>query len=340
MRKTGKLWPLLLLAAVAMQPMQAQETSEVRQPDIHGTVRGKYEYQPENGTGRFEVRNALFSLSGKVTPYTAYKAEIDISDEGSIKMRDAYVSFTPVKPFQFTIGLMRVPFTIDAHRSPHLQYFANRSFIAKQVGNVRDVGAKVGYRFNGEVPVQLEAGLYNGSGQTAQKDYWTKQLNFSTKAQVFLPQGFCLTLGVQKVHPATVSVYLSDAAVYYPSYHWHIEAEYLRKHYAHGAFGAVNAFDGFINYDHHLRKGMFRKVSFLARYDFMGDHNDGKLDEEGRLKLTDCKRHRLTGGVTLSLAKPFISDIRINYENYFYRRNAVAKVSEQDKIVIEFMTRF
>ena len=32
-------------------------------------------------------------------------------------------------------------FTIDAHRSPHLQYFANRSFIAKQVGNVRDVGA-------------------------------------------------------------------------------------------------------------------------------------------------------------------------------------------------------
>ncbi len=42
---------------------------------------------------------------------------------------------------------MRVPFTIDAHRSPHLQYFANRSFIAKQVGNVRDVGAVIGWKF-------------------------------------------------------------------------------------------------------------------------------------------------------------------------------------------------
>ena len=39
-------------------------------------------------------------------------------------------------------------------------------------------------------------------------------------------------------------------------------------------------------------------------------------------------------------AKPFISDIRINYEKYFYRNGGVAKTSEKDKIVVEFMTRF
>ncbi len=50
-----------------------------------------------------------------------------------------------MKDLNFTIGQMRVPFTIDAHRSPHQQYFANRSFIAKQVGNVRDVGFTAGY---------------------------------------------------------------------------------------------------------------------------------------------------------------------------------------------------
>ena len=43
---------------------------------------------------------------------------------------------------------------------------------------------------------------------------------------------------------------------------------------------------------------------------------------------------------TLSIAKPFISDIRINYEKYFYNEDATPKVSEQDKFVIEFMTRF
>ncbi len=38
----------------------------------------------------FEVRNARFSVSGNVHPLVAYKAEIDLSDEGSIKMLDAY----------------------------------------------------------------------------------------------------------------------------------------------------------------------------------------------------------------------------------------------------------
>ena len=100
-------------------------------PEIHGTIRGKYEYQTTMGAGRFEVRNA-------------YKAEIDLSDEGSIKMLDAYARLFPAKGLTVTAGQMRVPFTIDAHRSPHQQYFANRSFIAKQVGNVRDVGITLG----------------------------------------------------------------------------------------------------------------------------------------------------------------------------------------------------
>ena len=77
----------------------------------------------------------------------------------------------------------------------------------------------------------------------------------------------------------------------------------------------------------------------------MSDHSDGTrygaTDEDpGVLKINDYKRHRVTGGVTLSLAKPFISDIRINYEKYFYRNGGVAKTSEKDKIVVEFMTRF
>lgn len=100
----------------------------------------------------------------------AYKAEIDLSDEGSIKMLDAYARVFPMKDLNFTIGQMRVPFTIDAHRSPHQQYFANRSFIAKQVGNVRDVGFTTAYKHTSGFPFILEAGLFNGSGLTNQKN--------------------------------------------------------------------------------------------------------------------------------------------------------------------------
>lgn len=66
-------------------------------PEIHGTIRGKYEYQTTMGAGRFEVRNARVSVTGNVLPIVAYKAEIDLSDEGSIKMLDAYARLFPAK---------------------------------------------------------------------------------------------------------------------------------------------------------------------------------------------------------------------------------------------------
>lgn len=50
-------------------------------PEVHGTIRGKYELQTTNGMQRFQVRNARVSLDGKVLPVIAYKAEIDLSDE-------------------------------------------------------------------------------------------------------------------------------------------------------------------------------------------------------------------------------------------------------------------
>lgn len=335
------------MMCAAVMPVMAQTASDDEEkidltPEIRGTVRGKYEFQTEEGEGRFEVRNARLSVTGRVAKAVEYKAEIDLCDEGQIKMLDAYTRIKPASGLSFTIGQMRVPFTIDAHRSPHQQYFANRSFIAKQVGNVRDVGATLGYSFNVGIPVILEAGLFNGSGLTNQKDYWTKKVNFSAKAQMFFPQGFNLTLSAQKISPNQNDIMMYDAGMYWQKYGWHIEAEYLYKHYSHDAFNAVHSFDGFINYDIALKNKncLIKKISPLVRYDFMTNHSDGSLTEDGKLKLTDYKRSRVTGGVTFSLAKPFVSDIRLNYEKYFYGKNGIAKPSEKDKIVLEVMTRF
>lgn len=338
---------IVILAAIGTVPAFAQDEKKVdRTPHIHGTVRGKYEYQPEDKKGRFEVRTARLSIDGKVTNWVSYKAEIDLSDEGKIKMLDAYTRLSPFSKFDFTIGQMRVPFTIDAHRSPHQQYFANRSFIAKQVGNVRDVGATVGYTFNVGFPIRLEAGIFNGSGLTNQKDFWTNNINYSAKAQIFFPHGFNLTLSTQKIKPDNISVMMYDAGAYYHAHNWHVELEYLYKHYDHGAFHPVHSVDAFVNYDIPLRNKFFSKVSPLVRYDFMNDHSDGiryldgKENESGEMKITDYKRSRVTAGATISIDKPFISDIRLNYEKYFYSNDGIPKPSEKDKFVIEVMTRF
>ena len=309
-------------------------------PKINGTLRAKYEYQTEMGAGRFEMRNARVSITGNVLPIVAYKAEVDLSDEGQIKMLDAYARIFPLKGLTVTAGQMRVPFTIDAHRSPHQQYFANRSFIAKQVGNVRDVGLTLGYELPIALPLTLEAGLYNGTGLTNQK-VWHKEVNYSAKAVLYPVKGWNVTLSVQGIQPEEVWMRSYDIGTYVEFGRFHLEGEYLYKQYSDHAFKDVHAVDAFVNYDLPLRKA-FSKISFLARYDMMTDQSDAKTydEETGRLSITDYKRHRLTGGITLSLSKAFRTDLRLNYEKYFYPEGSIAKESEQDKIVLELMVRF
>lgn len=357
---------LLPLAAYAQHPDHANEDGKKIYkekldtkdyvPEVHGTIRSKYEYQTEMGAGRFQVRTARLSVTGNILPAVAYKAEIDLCDEGKIKMLDAYARLFPLKGLTVTAGQMRVPFTIDAHRSPHQQYFANRSFIAKQVGNVRDVGLTLGYKLPTDMPITIEAGLYNGNGLTDQKTAWSSHINYSAKAAMMLAKGWNLTLSTQSIRPVDVSLRSVDAGMYYEIGGLHLEAEYLYKTYSNDSFKDVQAVNSFVNYDLPLRKGPFTKISFLARYDFMTDQSDGKKlakddngneledvlarNENGQLLITDYQRQRLTGGITLSLGKAFRTDLRLNFEKYFYPSGSIAKESEQDKVVLELMIRF
>ena len=310
-------------------------------PEIHGTVRAKYEYEPQINSGRFEVRNARVSVDGKILPIISYKAEIDLSDEGKIKMLDTYVRFSPEKiNASVTLGQMRVPFTIDAHRSPHLQYFANRSFIAKQVGNVRDVGLAASYQFGREVPVTLEGGIFNGSGLTNQKNYWTKHYNFSIKASASLFKHIVVETSAQKTRPDGIGIMMWDAGAYYHDSRWHIEGEYLRKNYSHGAFPGVNAVDAFVCRRFPLKKYL-TGISVMGRYDYMSDHSNGTKGDNGLLYVNDPGRHRMTLGTTLHLGgKKVYADLRLNYEKYFYSDGVTAGISDRDKFVVELMCRF
>ena len=234
---------------------------------------------------------------------------------------------------------MRVPFTIDAHRSPHTQYFANRSFIAKQVGSVRDVGATLGWKFGEKVPINLQVGMFNGSGIDDQKDFWTDKFNYAAKAQFGFAEGMNFVVSYQTTRPADTRIHLYDVGYSYRLGGWFFEAEYLRKEYARNSFAGVNAFDGFFCYDLPLRR-VFKKMSFAGRYDYMSDHSNGIPDDNGLLFVNDLERHRVTAGITFSFGLPFMADIRLNYEMYFYDKGVVPKVSEHDKIVLEFMAHF
>lgn len=106
---------VLALATIATFIFEsyAQQANTIPTPQVHGTLRGKYEYQPEDKKGRFEVRTARVSFDGNVSPVVSYKAEIDLCDEGKIKMLDAYTRIKPFDGFQFTMAK-------NAYRSPSM----------------------------------------------------------------------------------------------------------------------------------------------------------------------------------------------------------------------------
>ncbi len=303
-----------------------------------GTVRTKFEYQPGQNNARFSVRTARFGIGGVVYRRLDYKMEIDLSDEGRMRMVDAYVGATIWRGLSFDIGYMRVPFTIDAHRSPHLQMFANRSFIAKQVGNVRDVGAVLGWKFGVKVPVNIQAGVFNGSGlPESLQSYWTRTFNYSLKAQAEVTPELSVVASWQTTRPGNFRIHMFDAGATWRSGRWLVEGEYLRKEYTGSTFRGVNSVDAFASYGLPLARGLFERISFLGRYDYLDDHSNGA---GSTLTVNDPARHRATAGVTFSLGLPFTADVRLNYEKYFYRRGVTPGPSDHDKIVLELMAHF
>ncbi len=340
---------------VLEKKMQEQEKKNRYMPQIHGILRGKYEYEPELEASRFEMRNARLSVSGKLVSRSEYKLEVDLCDESSIKMKDAWVSINPWSTLRLTVGQQRMPFSIDAHRNPSAQYFANRSFIAKQVGDMRDVGFQAGYDVfdsNNRKVLSVNGGIFNGSNLDEQKSAWFKSPAYSARIQFFPLKGLALIPSIQhqQIAKREASYTSLDLGAFYEKNGWHLEAEYLHKIYGDDAFPNCSAVDAMVIYQHPVKSehSYIERISYQGRYDYMQDHSSGKSgfekDTAGnpttRLALTDAERHRMTLGATFSVRNPYFpTDIRLNYEKYWYPHGG-AKESEQDKLVCELVIKF
>ena len=66
------------------QGLRRQTEKQKFMPQIHGILRGKYEYEPDLNASRFEVRNARLSVDGNMLLKSSYKLEVDLCDESAI----------------------------------------------------------------------------------------------------------------------------------------------------------------------------------------------------------------------------------------------------------------
>lgn len=337
------------LEALEAQVAKQRETSAYL-PRLHGVLRGKYEYSPTLDASRFEVRNARIAVEGSLPFRSAYRAEVDFCDETEIKVKDVWVRLLPWRSLRLTVGLQRMPFGIDAHRNPGARYFVNRSFIGKQAGDMRDVGAVAGYTVRNasqRAVLVADGGIFNGASLSTQKNAWHGDWNYSARLQFFPVEGVALVPGIQHTAIAGRAVHYTslDFGAFYERDGLHVEAEYLRKTYGE-AFPACHAVNvmGICRLPIRLKEGFAESLSLLGRYDYMGDHSDGKAgfrsDAPSLLERTDSERHRLTMGLTLAVRNPhFPTSVRLNYEKYWYPHGG-AKESEQDKVALELVVRF
>lgn len=328
---------LLLLTSIFI--CRADENRSDFMPEIHGTIRPRFEMLTDGGEARFQVRNARLSLNGSITPLVDYYFNTDFCDRGSIKILDVWTRIHLSRQLSVQAGQFRMPFGVDPFRGPHTYLFANRSFIGKQVANVRAVGVKLSYTFP-TIPLTIEGGAFNPT-TIGNHESWNKDLAYAAKIS-YRVSNVTFTTGIKSVIPDGVRTNLIDGCVGWKAGRWQVEGEYMNKHYTNSAHKASHAYCMYASYSMPVKTGMFNRLSFQGRFDGMTDHSNARRGEDGKLETNDPSRNRMTIGSTISCikSKNTFLDLRVNYENYFYHHDAEIAQGEDDKIVVELVLRF
>jgi hypothetical protein len=298
-------------------------------PDLDVILKVKTEYDLDNSLIRFEVRNARFGLKGKINRIMSYRIELDLSDEGKMKMLDAYVRITPLKNLDIYMGQRKIPFSTDYMRNPAENIFANRSFLAKYINDgMRDIGFYVDYKFNTSVPVDFLIGGVNGTGNNNPK--WIEKPNLVSR----------LVVGPETGFRAAGNLYYGEAEfrdhlamfggeLRYTNGKIFVESEYISRSWTDTLDARVHDDGIYLHsyYNFNIDKRVVKMISPTARWDMMGKS----------VFSNEVEANRLTFGVNVGFEpKQFYSEIRLNYENYLKSSLPI----HTDKLTLEFIARF
>lgn len=298
-------------------------------PKLDGSLKTKVEFDLESNKMRFEVRNARFGAKGNINKYIGYRTEVDLSDEGRIKMLDAFVKVTPIENLDFYLGQRKVPFGTDYLRNPVENIFANRSFVAKYTNDgLRDIGFVVNYRFKFHIPFDIWVAAMNGTGNN--NPQWISRPNYSARL-LFEPLKNIRLAGNfyqgSTLHENELTMYGGE--IRYQTDKLLIESEYIHRHFTDTTSTELDQYGFYLHsyYNFYTGAKMIQIISPVVRWDFMGRETDniGKTAE------------RITAGVNFGFEpKPFKAEIRLNYEKYLKKYF----INHFDRFTIEFIAKF
>ena len=301
-----------LIAVLSMfcLALSAQETDSLRYPTfkVEGTMKNKVEYATETGKARFSVRNSRIGVSGYLTPFTSYKGQLELSDNGTFRVLDLFGTIYPLKGLSFSLGQTSIPLFNSYTVTPSQLMFANRPFIGKYFLSTRDLGMTGVYQFKiGNFPTSLEAGIFNGN--TINDPVWRDKLSYGARLQLGSMKGFRTTVKFYDYLNEKAKYLFYGADLRYEAKNWKVETEFMKRdnedvpddqmlsYYLQGAyvFPLKN-------------QKIFKNIIPAVRWDAIDKHLD--------IKGFDVKR--LTTGLGFGLTNKYFSSLlRLDYEWYF-----------------------
>jgi phosphate-selective porin OprO/OprP len=153
-----------------------------------GTIQVDYAGYRRRGAGRYDynsgsdIRRGRFGFDGTFFKHWKYRIEGEFV-KGTTNLLDAYVQYTGIKNWVFTVGQQKAPYGLEANTSDALNSFlergmANNAFGA--IGAERRVGVTVAYQTD---KLNATVGLF-GSSEAVQRNESTPDEGYGVNARV------------------------------------------------------------------------------------------------------------------------------------------------------------
>ena len=338
---------ILLFMSMLLVQITAQEKQEASY-SIFGYVRGWHETDLANNSSEFKVVMSRLGIKGKLSEKLSYGLFVDFSRLGKLSttsedvngnevvtnvsasfsdyLLDAYAAIKPISGLSVQLGQFKVPFSTENLTSASAIPFVNRSLVRTYTSpGLRDIGGMVTFENKTSLPVTINFGLFNGSGQNKTEDDYTT--NYAAR------------IVAAPVTDVKVSAnYYGGTAKGIETSYWNIGAEYVNSGLSAAAeFGGKKsnlpttdktAFSYFLYalYDFHIESDLVPIIQPGLRFD--------SADPDNNIDNNEVKR--ITVGLAFILTQKKQTHIRVNYEKYDMADGSTAP----DKLILEFQLRF
>jgi Phosphate-selective porin O and P len=336
----------ILFLGFIFNNLDAQEKSNFS-PKYFGYVRAWHQTDISKNETKFSIKMARFGVKGKVNEYAGYRVFVDFARLGNLKttseiingtevltsasakfsdvLLDAEVILSPLKNISFSAGQFKVPFGTDNLRSGSSIDFINRPLLTKVAPGLRDIGLMCTYKNKTIFPLELKAGLFNGSGQNKTENDNTT--NYSLRVVTKLIDDLSLSANYYGGKSSGADLSIFDFGADYK----------IGKIFLSGEFGQrrttlldketiANSYFVYAMYDLVFDNSIITHCMPTIRYESYDPNSSLSENEIGRVTM----------GIALQFAKTRYAQFRVNYELYDYKNGS----TNPNKLIVELQTKF